>query len=261
MSTDNLDDLLSDTQAPEATPAAQPEPVVTAPEPKGERAAPPAASQEKDDDRAVVPRAALEDERRKRQEYERKVREYEDWYQRQVAAQQQPKQPEMPDPYVDPNAAFQWQQDQMKREMQAHAQRYEQELFNTRLFLSEARAKEKFSDYDDTIAVFIEVAQNNPNLANAVRAHPTPALQAYEIGRKARLYRDIGDDPEAYERKLREKWEAERNGNPNPAPSANPAAARAPVPRSLASTTSAKVNRDPTSGQFASRASLEDLIG
>lgn len=263
MSTNSLDDLLSDTQGQEATQAAQPEAVAAqAPEPKGEPAAPPAASQEKDDDRAVVPRKALEDERHKRQEYERKVREYEDWFRaQQQAAQPQPKQPEPPDPYIDPVAAFQWQQDQFNRQLQAYAQKQEHELVMTRVNLSEQQARLQHSDYDEVVSVFVEAAQANPRLLQTMASHPNPAAYAYEIGRKAKVYRDIGDDPTAYEKRLREKWEAEA-GISQPQPQAQAQAAnRAPVPRSLASTSSAKPQPRASNGQFAERAPLEDLIG
>jgi hypothetical protein len=76
------------------------------------------------------------------------------------------------------------------------------------------------------------------------------------MGRQLAFLRDVGTDPEAYEKRLREKWMAEQQPQVSPQAQAAPAVK---APKSLASTTSAQPRLP--NGQFAERADLSDILG
>lgn len=257
MSTDNDLESLLDSQAPteKVEPAQQAE---TAPvsEPKGETAAaPPAAGKETHDPGPMVPRAALEDERRKRQEYERKVSEYETWLRQQQAAQQrQQEQQPQPDIWTDPDRVI-----ASLREENARVRAdIERQLVLNRIEDSREAALEKYEDYEEVEKIFVEAAQSSPHLLQAMAQHRKPAQFAYETGKRLKLLSEIGTDPDAYiERRIAERLgQAQQAPSPAQAPSRN----AAPVPKSLASRTSTPPPRNER-GQFSERAPLEDLIG
>lgn len=256
MTTENDLESLLDSQATsenvEPAPQAETAPVV---EPKGETAVPPAAGRETTDPGPMVPRAALEDERRKRQEYERKVGEYETWLRQQQTQQQrqQERQPE-PDIWTEPDKVI-----ASLREENARVRAdIERQLILNRIEDSREVALQKYDDFEEIEKVFVEAANNAPHLLQAMAQHRRPAQFAYETGKRLKILSEIGDDPEAYiERRL-----AERLGQSQPnSPSAQaPSRSVAPVPKSLASRTSTPPPRNER-GQFSERAPLEDLIG
>lgn len=215
-------------------------------------AAPPAVSNVKDEG-PHVPRKALEDERRKRQELERQIAELTGKSTQQTQQPQQQPQPsqqrqfpQRPDPWTDPEGAAAY--DQMM---------FQHQLFETRVITSKELMRTVKPDFDEMEKIFIEAASADPWLEQQLVQHPMPAKFAYEQGRKLKLMREIGDDPAAYEQRLREKWEAERAGQQQaPVVPAAPAA-----PKSLANTASTQPRLK--NGQFAGseRASLDDILG
>lgn len=244
----SLDNLLSET---EAAPAQTIEPAAVEAEPKGDKEhapAPPADAQAPTDDGPLVPRKALEDERRKRQDYERRFAELE----RQIQASRQPPKQETPravpiDPWVDPEGAF----NQMRQE-----QHYA--IFETRLSLGEEIMSAK-PDYEAAKAAFVEAATADPSLAQKMVTHANPAKFVYEQGRKISAMREIGDDPASYRARIEAEVMEKFNGQ-QPAPVQKPQAV--PAPKSLAGQPST-ASRD-SQGRFAPSsgpASLEDILG
>lgn len=149
-----------------------PAPVVTTtPEPAEER----------------VPMAAVIAERRKRQELERRIAEYE--------RAQQPAQPqsfyEAPDEFVN--------QVEARATQRLHA-------------ALEAQAREVYQDYDEVFNELNEYAQDNPACVPQIMNSPNPALAAYKFGKQLRELKEM-QDPAAYRQKIeaevRTKLEAE----------------------------------------------------
>ena len=221
---------------------------------KDQDTVPPAESGVKDDASPHVPRKALEDERRKRQDLERRLAELTSAATPQTSQpqnqQQQPRQqrqvPPRPDPWTDPEGAAAYDQAM-----------FQHQLFETRVITSVELMRTIKPDFDEVEKFFIEEAQRNPWLEQQLVIHPMPAKFAYEQGRRIKLMREIGDDPDAYERGLREKWEAELEGRQQAPPQA-----RAPsAPKSLANTASQPRAKN---GQYAAKdgfASLDDILG
>lgn len=237
-----------DTQADEQVQAQQPEPAQQQ-APTGDNtqaAAPPTDATQERTEPAHVPREALQDERRKRQEVEKRLREIE-------ARMQQAQQPqEQPNWYADPEAAAR----------QMH-QMIERSNFETKVALSEAILMERHEDYAQMRDLFADVAQQDPHLAAQLIRSPNPAKFAYDMGKKLALQREIGDNPDSYRQKIEaeilKKYGIEPSGG---APAqAQPRKPAAPVPRSLALEPSAPA-RAPN-GRFAANGHtpLEDIIG
>jgi hypothetical protein len=255
--TASLDTMLD---GPSSTPAAPSvERADTGPEPaetgvKPQDAAPPAESDETDDS-PLVPRKALIEERRKRQDYEKKMAEFEARLAELSKPQPPPQQPRQappppPDPWTDPEGAMAYERQQRAME-----------LYETRVILSEELMSQK-PDYNDAKRVFIEAANADPALAQKLVRHPMPAKFVYEEGKRLAALREIGPDPAAYRDTLRQQLMEELRAEMGQQPSPVPQAPKAPAPKSLAGQTSA-VPRDPH-GRYAPRngpASLEDLLG
>lgn len=188
-------------------------------------------------DQPTVPRRALEDERRKRQEYERRIAELE----ARIKPQAEPQPP--PHIFDDPDA---WQHNLMQQQQRA--------LFETRAELTREVAMAKHEDYEEAEAVFAEAAKAYPQLAHEMVQSPNPARYVYEMGKRIKLQTEIGNDPVAYERKLREKWEAELAAQSDQAVSQPTVKA----PKSLASVPSAPSKRD-DKGRYAP-VSLSEIL-
>lgn len=211
---------------------------------KTEAAAPPADAQAPVDDAPLVPRRALEDERRKRQDYEKRLADLE----RQIQASRQPQRQEAPpapaDWWTDPEGAA--------RQMQ---QQQHYAIFETRLALGEEIMAQR-PDYEAAKAAFVEAASADQSLAVKMVTHPNPAKFVYEQGRKLAAMREIGDDPAAF----RARVEAEIMAKLGQAPAPVQQSPRAPAPKSLAGQPTA---RD-AQGRFAPSsgpASLDELLG
>jgi hypothetical protein len=209
---------------------------------KTTEAAPPAATQEK-----TVPVKALEDERRKRQELERRVAEFE----RAQRPQAQPQQPQAPDIYGDPEGYAAYLRNQ-----------YDNGLYETRVVLSQDMMRQQHADYDEVEKVFADymwqrAEMGDQSLANALRQSANPAKFAYEQGKRIRFMTEIGNDPDGYvERKVQERLASLKTPPGTPQQPEAPAAA---PPTSLAGTASAAPPRSGKSN-LAEPASLSDLL-
>lgn len=164
---------------PEAETVVTPEPpapeVPTTPEPKEEH----------------VPLAALKAERAKRQEYEARVRQFE----QQQAQQPQPNFYEAPEQYV-----------------QTLLRQHDQQVTLRMLGALEAQAREVYPDYDEVFEIVQESAADNPVLTQQIMQAPNPAMAAYKLGKQLREMQAM-QDPDAYRAKIaaeeRAKVEAE----------------------------------------------------
>jgi len=241
----SLESMLDDTEAPaqEIAPAAPPE--------TGDNSAVPptdATHQAESVDTAPhVPRRALEDERRKRQDLERRFQELEHYAKQFQQPPPQPQKPQIPDPFVDPEAYQQYVEE-----------RAQTSVLNERLNMSQMMAEEKYGE--DRVKEALEMAAQAGVIPSFMRArHPYKEL--IEWHDKARVMQDIGPDPAAYRERLKAELMAEMGiTQPGQPPAAPPAKTSAPVPKSLATRTSS-APRNPSTGQFASRSSLEDILG
>lgn len=242
--------------APEIAPAAPPE--------TGDKdsAAPPAdapAQASPVDDAPSVPRKALEDERRKRQDLERRLQELE----RGVAQPQQEKT----------EATTQQQQQQPLPPWVPNVPNMTNEEFEALWFSNPVQAA--------AIQAELIRAQNEKNYLNrelnrsekrARKEHGDELVtSAFTWASRAGKAQDFVHEDDPYGA-LVEAYQAERNAlraeimaelgssQPGQAQAAQPAKVSAPVPKSLATRTSS-APRNPSTGQFTSRASLDEILG
>ncbi len=142
---------------------------------------------------AQVPIAALKDERRKRQEAELKLKEFQ-------ASQQNSRQQEQeqaPDFYEDPDKRLEYERQQIQRER-----------IKDRVTMSEMLVRDKYEDYDKTLDVFDDMCKENPSLVTQMVNAQNPALFAYQQAKKYQQLKDI-QDPDAYREKLKAEVRAE----------------------------------------------------
>ncbi len=195
MSDSTLDDILSDDTKTEPEPKAEaPEEQPKAEEPEGEPKEEPEAEDPPEDtgeDDAptpgatkdvMVPLRALEDERSKRQEAEKRL-----------AAQEQP---ERPDALEDPEGAAKHIEGSV-----------DQKLADMRAEISLQMAEATIPDFTEVMGPDLEhwksLANENPALLQQVMASPLPGKAAYDVVKQYRALSAIGDDPAAYEAKIR----------------------------------------------------------
>lgn len=141
---------------------------------------------------------ARDTEARLRQEAEARATAYERQLQQmlqrmQPAAQQQAPQP--PDAFSDPEGALRYQQ-----------QQFQSALLNDRLNLSEEMARDKYGD--EAVEAALEAAMQAGLQRDFInKRHPYKEMVTWH--RKTRAMQEIGNDPEAYRKKVREEVLAE----------------------------------------------------
>ena len=210
--------------APEPQEAPKPEPQQSPPAEPKEPGAPPEPQQEGDDDEprearfgeSSVPRQALLDERSKRQDWKEKAVRAEALaaerekqaaeLAKRIEALEQRQQATPPQPQYQ-ESAFQWADPQTdphtynaQREM--HQRANISEMMMRREIGAEATQK--------LIAEFHDLARTDPLLMQRVRMELDPFDFARREVERQRVLREVGDDPTSYEKRLREKWEAEQ---------------------------------------------------
>lgn len=187
----------TDTPAPAPTPTDQPrdEKGKFAPVPKAEEVPAPAAAvptpeeiiDRKKYDAAVAQANA---ERKKRQEYERKLAEV-----------SQPRQP-VPDFAQDPNG--------YRHHLENTVQR---QLIDQKVNMSVMMAKSVHSDYDKVMEAWADAIQANPALLQQAEQEMHPGEWAYQQMKRQSFLAEVGDDPSSYRQKIeaeiRAKLEAE----------------------------------------------------
>jgi hypothetical protein len=167
--------------------------------PKGEtKDAPPAS----DEDR--IPVSAIQDERRKRQELERRVADYE----AKLQQLSNPPQP-APDMFENPEG---WQSHFGNDIRQQAAQ---EASLNATLNTSEMLARDKFDDFEDMKASFLELAKDNPTLAQQALSDPHPWRKAYQIAKTHTTMQQVGaTDVDSLRAQIRAELEAELKAQP-----------------------------------------------
>lgn len=235
----DLETILTDDQ-PSDVPATA-EPVQSGDTGVTSATVPPAVATEQAPPSGYAPLAAVQDERRKRQEAEARVKQYE-----QQLAQRREQAPP-PDWYADPQQAAEAMQRQMH-----------EQITLTRVSLSQDWARDRYQDYDEVEQVFTAAASQDPTLWQKLYRHPNPAKFAYQEGKKFKLLNEIGDDPDAYRQRIISEATASQ-GQGQPPPQQPRATPRPQLPTSLART----VNNQPRDerGKFAGRAELSDILG
>lgn len=207
--------------------------------PKTEVVKPAAPQQEMTEKEKGLLRAA-EAERRKRQDLERQLQEL------------QTKAPAS----TEPAKTF-W--DDPEGWMSRHQEQQRQEALKQRLGVAEMLARSKYSDFDDKVATFTEMAKTTPGLIQAWLASPDPAEYAYRAGKNQMELREAGsiDGLKAkIEKELRLKIEQELKEKAKAQTEAL-AKERAALPPSLSDARSTGVNKPVWSGP----PSMDDILG
>ena len=243
---DGVDDFLKgsepeteqvETETPEVAETPQPEPKDDRPRdehgrfaPKGETqpetpepSAPPALEEQH-----TIPPKALQEERRKRQELEQQLNEI----RQQMASQQQPQQPR-PDFWEDQEGYLQHYGEQILTQAEQRAlARFEERL----IARSANAARAKYEDFDDTVAVFADMAKANPALEAQLRQHENPGEFVYTTAKTQMELAQYGGDMSALiEAKVRAELEKAQAQQPKPEPAPQPQ-----IPETLAGAQSAK---------------------
>lgn len=188
--------------------------------------APPASEHDKQ-----VPLKALEEERKSRQDWKEKAIRFEEELKHLRAQQSQP------------------QQQQPTQQSQQQPMSPEMAMLNERFNISEMMAREKYADLDEKMEVFQKAAAENPALGAELAKQKHPYDWMYKHATKLQALAEIGDDPTAYEQKLREKIMAELQASQQTTAEAAPVQtqAAAPVlPKTLATSRSAGPRSAPT---------------
>jgi len=136
-------------------------------------------------------KAAVLDERRKRQEYEKRVKELEE---KITSFQEKPVQEpvKVPDPIDDPDGYNQYQ---------------DKKMFDLALKFDQRQMQDKHKDYEDVITHFKTMAGENPALVDNFQKQEFPATYAYETA-KADLNAKKYSDPN-YVSNLRDELKKE----------------------------------------------------
>jgi hypothetical protein len=177
--------------------------------------APPASEQDK-----LVPLKALEEERKGRQ----------DWKEKAIRFEEELK-------HLRANGGQQQAQQQQQEPLT-----FEQALLNERMNVSEMMLRNQHQDVDEKLAVFQAEVAKNPALGAELAKQRHPWEWMYKQAQRIQALNDIGDDPTAYETKLREKIMAEIQGQQQqqtPAAATTTQAAAPVLPKSLATARSA----------------------
>jgi hypothetical protein len=201
----------------QAAPAEEPEapkgeqPLAEPPQAEPEPSAPPAPEPEA----TRVPITAMLDEREKRQAAERELQELRRWKE-QIEAQARQSQQKPPDIYEDPEGFV--------RQTQATVQ---QALWNERLNMSEALARDKFGDetVETATRAFEHAVKSNPSIYAEMRQHPNPYSFVVNWHKRQSILSEIGTDPDKWREQERERIRQEllaQASQPSPKPAAPP---------------------------------------
>jgi hypothetical protein len=245
--------------ASETVETSAPAPVETAPPETGEKqsAVPPtdanAQAEPRDDGLPHVPRKALEDERKKRQELERRLADLERSAQ---PPQRQPQSQQQQSPVItqedlerlwweNPAQAAAIVQHFATQNALAQAERM---VMSRELDRSERRARKAHGD--ETVSAALQQAQK-AGMIDAFLSEEDPYQSLMDWHKEVEAVRD----PATLKERLRAELMAEMGLDP----AAPKTAAKAAVPKSLASRTSEMTRNE--RGQFQGRASLDELLG
>lgn len=180
-----------------------------------------------------VPIAVMLDERERRQTAEAKLKPAET--------------PKRPDAFADPEGARQYdEQATLAREI------------DTRCNLSDDICRSTIADYAELMKEWPAIQRAEPYIYQVAVTQPNPARYIYEAVKSRMLSRKISDG--SYEKELRAKWDAEKNGTAGAATTtAAPAAAPAPgMPQTMAAAPAASSRTEGAKWQGST--SLDDAL-
>lgn len=227
-------------------------------EPPAPSATPPVVNDEPLDKKIAAFQRKAEDETRKRQDYEKQLAEaraaiaerdrlIEAERQRlaQIAAQQQQQEIDL----YDPEQAKAYVHSILAQERAA----IQQNLLVQKVVTSQELMRSQHSDYDELEGVFAEEMERNPDLQHQMWSDPFPAKFAYNYAKRALAMRQIGDDPNAFIERERERIRQEERAalqSQAPAPSQIPTPHVPQPPKTLAGVPSAarNVTKQPWAG-------------
>lgn len=241
---DFLDEAFSE---PSNEPAETVETVEAAPEPavvrddkgrfapKGEtESASPAPAEEE----APFDHAAVKGERKRRQEAEARLAALE----AQLQSLQQPQEPAAPPPSI-------WD-DEQGWQQHFGGQVSQQATLNATLNTSEMLCRDKFDDFDEMKAKFLEMANQNPAIAQQALTDPHPWRKAYTVAKNAAKMEALGaTDVSELEAKIEARIRAELEAK-QPEPVA--------IPTTLADHQSARGGHAPAQ---TGPLTIEDILG
>lgn len=206
---DDIDDILNGNEPTVETPE-----VETVETPEETPAEPEKAEQPRGPDGKFLPKGETEDappasneydgkatlaERRKRQEAEQRLAELE----AKLQQLQNPPQP-APDMFENPEG---WQN---HFGGQIRQQASQEASFNSLLNTSEMLCRDKYDDFDEAKAKFMELAEANPVLAQQALSDPHPWRKAYTLVKNHEKMEALGaTDTVSLEARLREQIRAE----------------------------------------------------
>lgn len=163
-----------------------------------------------------VPLTELKSERAKRQEFEKRATEAEQralraeaaaeearryWQSQQQQFQPPPQQQppkQLPDPWTDPEGYT-------AAKLQEVEAKFARQEFANRVAMSERLVRQQHQDFDQVVEVFGKAASQNQYLLQQMTQHAFPAEYAYNMGKRIMLADRIGNDPDSYEKKIREE--------------------------------------------------------
>lgn len=251
---EGIDDILSghepeavtEPEVAEAAPVEAVEPEAEAPKaeqprgpdgkfaPKGEKEDAPPASEDK------IPVSAIQDERRKRQELERRLAEYE----ARLQQLSNPPQP-APDMFENPEGFTQ----HLRQDVVSTA--VQQATLNAKLDMSEMMVRQANPDFEEMKEAFLSLAQENPVLAQQALSDPHPWNKAYQIAKNHKAMTELGaTDVDSLRASIRAELEAELKAQA-------PAQPAVDIPQTLATAQSGRTATQPP----AAPPSLSELLG
>lgn len=152
-------------------------------------------------DDGKVPIQALLEEREKRQQYERELKDFRD-------QQEKAKSPKLPDYFENPdeyNAAI---ERMVQERVSGVEQRVNQQMSQAWLSMSERAAKARYTDFDAMLEAFSKEAETNPVLAAQMMQSPDPGEYVYQTGRKLQALSST-PDLDSLREQMREEIRAE----------------------------------------------------
>ena len=130
-------------------------------------------------DDGKVPIQALLEEREKRQQYERELKEFRE--QQDKAKKEAPK---LPDYFENPDAYNAAIEQMVQERVTGLEQKVNQQMSQAWLSMSERAAKARYQDFDEKLEAFSLEAQTNPVLAAQMMQSPDPGDYVYQTGKK-----------------------------------------------------------------------------
>lgn len=190
------------------------EPKVERPRDEGGKFAPKEPKETEAEPPSALPKEVYEPLRAVRDE-NKTLKEQLEALRREITQQQQPKEPPAPPPSV-------WE-DENAWGGALVGQAVQQATMNARLDMSEMMVRQANPDFEEYKAAFLEMARDNPALAQQALADPHPWQKAYNIAKNARQMQELGATSiEELKAQIRAQLEAEMSAQKPAVPNIPP---------------------------------------